>query len=250
MLFKNHVVELSEELITGMKLLYLKTIHNFSNQAFNDIESVILKQGFSLYKIKNHLDKLIPIRPKFYDMCLNSCCLFYGEFSQDQECFYCNEPRLSNQTPRKSMPYFSLTERFKIQFACSERVKELMYRWEYVSSKDKFDGILGDIFDGNIYKELCELGLFSDKRELALSISCDGYQIFKQKTDDNWIFLIINNNLSPEKRVKKENLIISFMIPGPSQPKDFNSFLQPLVEELKILKGNFIFQFKFFLLES
>ena len=98
------------------------------------------------------------------------------------------------------------------------------------------------MFDGNMYKELCEMNFFLDKRELALTISCDGYQIFKQKTDDNWIFLVINNNLAPEKRVKKENLIISFMIPGPHQPKDFNSFLLPLVEELKILKGNLIFQ--------
>nr|CAG8446845.1 3983_t:CDS:2 [Entrophospora candida] len=33
-------------------------------------------------------------------------------------------------------------------------------------------------------------------------------------TDDNWVFLVINNNLAPEVRVKKENLIISFIIPG------------------------------------
>lgn len=231
-----------DEVITGMKLLYLKTIHNFSNQAFNDIESIILKQGFSLFKIKEYLNKLIPIKPKYYDMCVNSCCLFYGKFSLDLECPYCNEPRLSNQTPRKSMPYLSLIERFKIQFAYPGRVKELMYRYEYVSDGDKIDSILGDIFDGDVYKELCEMDFFSDKRELALSISCDGYQIFKQKTDDNWIFMVINNNISPDKRVKKENLLISFMIPGPSQPKDFNSFLLPLIEELKILKGNLIFQ--------
>jgi len=50
--------------------------------------------------------------------------------------------------------------------------------------------------------------------------------------------------------VKKENLIISFMIPGPHQPKDFNSFLLPLVEELKILKGNLIFQYSKIFLQS
>ena len=241
---------MSEEVINGMKLLYLKTIHNFSNQAFNDIALNFVRQEISLFKIKKRLDKLIPIKPRFYDMCVNSCCLFYGKFSQHQECPYCNVSRFSIQTPRKSMPYLSLIERFKVQFAFPERVQELMYRWEYVSNENKTDGILGDIFDGNIYKELCEMDFFLDKRELALSISCDGYQIFKQKTDDNWIFLVINNNLSPEKRVKKENLIISFMIPGPHQPKDFNSFLAPLVEELKILKGNLIFQYSKILPQS
>jgi hypothetical protein len=136
------------------------------------------------------------------------------------------------------MPYLSLIERLKIQFNNRERVKELLYRWDYTSTNSGNDSkILGDIFDGNIYKELCGDGFFQDKREIALTVSCDGYQIFKQKTDDNWVFLIINNNLAPEVRVKKENLIISFIIPGPNQPKDFNSFLQPFIEEMKILQG-------------
>jgi hypothetical protein len=71
--------------------------------------------------------------------------------------------------------------------------------------------------------------------------SCDGYQIFKQKTDDCWLFLIINNNLHPSLRVKKENLLIPFLIPGLNQPKDFNTFLRPFVDEMKELESkNFI----------
>ena len=46
-----------------------------------------------------------------------------------------------------------------------------------------------------------------------------------QKTDDCWAFLIINNNLDPLIRVKKENLLISFLISELKQPKDFNTFL-------------------------
>jgi hypothetical protein len=215
----------------------LKTIHNFSNQAFNDISSKIIKKKISLFKAKKDLDKLVPIKPKYYEMCVNSCCLFYGKYNSSHACPICDEPRYINKKGRKYMPYLSLIDRLKIQFNNKERVKDLLYRWEYTSTNDEDDEIFGDIFDGNMYKELCEEGFFQDRRELALTVSCDGYQIFQQKTDDNWVFLIINNNLAPEVRVKKENLIISFIIPGPNQPKDFNSFLQPFIEEMKILQG-------------
>ena len=51
--------------------------------------------------------------------------------------------------------------------------------------------------------------------------------------------MFINANLPPIIRVKKENLLISSIIPGSSQPKDFNSFLRPIIDELKILQGKF-----------
>jgi hypothetical protein len=67
--------------------------------------------------------------------------------------------------------------------------------------------------------------------------STDGYQIFRQKRDDCWVILFINANLPPDMRVQKENLMITALIPGPKAPKNFNSFLQPLVDELKQLQG-------------
>jgi hypothetical protein len=36
---------------------------------------------------------------------------------------------------------------------------------------------------------------------------------------------MINNNLDPSIRVKKENLLISFLISRPKQPKEFSTFL-------------------------
>jgi len=72
-----------------------------------------------------------------------------------------------------------------------------------------------------------------------LTASLDGYQIFKQKTDDCWILLFINANLRPEDRVKKNNLLIGALIPGPNAPSDLNSFLQPVIDELRKLEGTF-----------
>lgn len=54
--------------------------------------------------------------------------------------------------------------------------------------------------------------------------------------DDCWIILFINANIPPENRVKQNNLLIGALIPGPSAPGDLNSFLYPVIEELKELE--------------
>ncbi len=54
---------------------------------------------------------------------------------------------------------------------------------------------------------------------------------------------MINNNLDPSIRVKKENLLISFLIPGPKQPKEFNTFLRSFINEMKELEGKYFILF-------
>lgn len=49
--------------------------------------------------------------------------------------------------------------------------------------------------------------------------------------------IIVNLNLHPSIRYAKENIMTSMIIPGPSKPKKFDSFLFPLVEELKSLNA-------------
>ena len=48
--------------------------------------------------------------------------------------------------------------------------------------------------------------------------------------------MFINANLPSSERVKKKNLLISAIILGPNQPKNFNSFLRPIINELKMLE--------------
>ena len=49
------------------------------------------------------------------------------------------------------------------------------------------------------------------------------------------IVLLTNLNLALDVRVLKENLMISTVIPGRKEPRDTNTFLQPLVVELQKL---------------
>src|SRR6266542_2456137 len=139
----------------------------------------------------------------------------------------------------KNISLYKVKKILKIQYNNKVRDKELLYCYEYITNKELDDNDLDDIFDGDIYKELLERNLFKNNRDIAFTISCDGYQIFKQKTDDCWAFLIINNNLDLLIRVKKENLLILFLIPEPKQLKDFNTFLRPFINEMKELEGKY-----------
>jgi hypothetical protein len=47
--------------------------------------------------------------------------------------------------------------------------------------------------------------------------------------------ILLNNNIPPTERFKKRNILLSLVIPGPQKHKDLDSFLYPLIEELKQL---------------
>ena len=137
------------------------------------------------------------------------------------------------------MVYFSIQDRFIIQYKDPTRAKQLRYRSEYIAREGyNIDGVIGDVFDSVQYKNLLRRGYFQDDRDIALLGSIDGFQLFRQKCDDCWLVLFINANLPPDERVKKENLLVTSIIPGPKAPKDFNSFMKPIVKELCLLEGN------------
>jgi len=182
-------------------------------------------KDITLYSAKKFLANKVTIATSFIDMCVDSCCAFTGQYRQLFKCPICNKPRYinqgtSNQKARKKATYFSLKDRFEIQFKDQNYVKKILYRSTYQSNGRSYN----DIFDGILYKNLCQEGFFSNPYDICLIGSTDGYQIFRQKRNDCWVFLYINANLPPDERVKKENLLIAGIIPGPNSPKKWIHF--------------------------
>ena len=102
---------------------------------------------------------------------------------------------------------------------------------------------VADIWDGSVYKELKEQYIsingkrlntkyFSDSHDLALGLSTDGFAPWRKRKYTAWPLLIINYNLPPDKRFHQNNILPVSVIPGPKKPKDVDSFLYPLIEEL------------------
>ncbi|CAG8590465.1 21011_t:CDS:2 [Gigaspora rosea] len=149
-----------------------------SNNIYQQVIVEFSNEQVSQYRAIKKLTSIVQIEPKWIDMCVKRCMVFTGNFIK----------AIFNST----------------------RSKELQYRYNYTTSPEYNNNNCGDIFDGERYKDLVENGCFSNYRDIALIESLNGYQIFRQKTDDCWIILFLNGNIPPENR---QNLLISAIIP-------------------------------------
>jgi hypothetical protein len=102
---------------------------------------------------------------------------------------------------------------------------------------------LQDVMNGGNYQRLwetpvtingqpCPYKSFEGPWDIALSLSTDGFCPFRKRKKTCWPILIYNYNLSLEIYSWIHHILCVGIIPGPYKPKDFNSFLWPLIEEL------------------
>lgn len=186
------------------------------------------------------MTRLSAIKPVEYHCCKNSCILYAGYLRNLGECPYCHTPQLNpSGNPYSTFWYIPLILQLIALFSNPITAALLLYWANYES-----DGVtIKDIFDSLFYAELCRtfvtidgvemaFRFFQDARELALGLSLDGMCPFKRRKNSCWPIILINYNLPPEIRTHLQNLICVGVIPGPHSPKDINSFLQPLIDEL------------------
>src|SRR5215216_5470843 len=89
---------ISEEVIEGLKLLYLKSLFNLSEVAYYGINEAYVKKDLSLYKVKKSLERIIGFVLIFYNMCENSCIHYTGIYESFQSCLLCSSSRYDNLT--------------------------------------------------------------------------------------------------------------------------------------------------------
>jgi hypothetical protein len=134
-----------------------------------------------------------------------------------------------------------LIHQLKLQYANPERAEDLVrYRQALQDEGANMSGTdaatLRDIWDAKLCQQLQRDGLLLKNTDVALAMSTDGVELFRKgKKHQVWPIVLQCYNLAPEQRFQEENIICSGVIPGPRKPKDIDSFLYPLIRELKIL---------------
>lgn len=223
--------------------------------------------------VDSHAAFLSGFDPVLYDCCPKSCCCYTGHLKELTACPKCGEPRFNAAgRARKKFTYIPLTPRLVGLYRNREMARKLRYRSEFIPSPvqhpvagEKCAEIrritsrgregrcycpseVRDVFDGHLYRSLCDTPVtingnpqshhfFSDKRDIAVGISTDGFTPFKRRNQSCWPIIVYNYNLPPEERFHKDNILCVGVIPGPKKPHDSDSFLWPLVEELLQLAG-------------
>jgi hypothetical protein len=181
--------------------------------------------------------------PKKYDCCIESCMAYTGRYEADSQCRFCKTSRSNaDGHPRRQFTYLPIIPRLVAMYRNCNLAEELRYRHNYKHRK----GTVNDIFDGRHYRRLRKRFVkvdgheyshryFEDAREIALGVSTDGYAPFNRRKKTCWPIIIFLYNLPPEIRFLMKHVLCAGVIPGPNKPKDFDSFLWPLIEELKKL---------------
>ena len=91
---------------------------------------------------------------------------------------------------------------------------------------------LSDVYDGRVWAEFSDF--FNVRQNYGLMLNCDWFQPFKHVSSFSIgaIYLVILN-LPRAERFKRKNVILVGLIPSMEKEPPTNSFLAPLVEELK-----------------
>ena len=96
-----------------------------------------------------------------------------------------------------------------------------------------------DVYDGKVWKDFMtvnDVPFLCAPYNFAFQLNVDWFQPFKHTQHSEGAIYLSILNLPLEERFLKEKVILVGIIPGPKEPAlHMNSFLQPLVDELKEL---------------
>lgn len=201
----------------------------------------------TLFRIQAAMARLSGIKPERFDCCENLCLAYTGQYEELDTCPFCAISRYrDNGKPRKQFLYLPFISRLTSIFSSAKVAPAYNYRAQHDRDPGHRHDRLCDTFDGHRYQQLRSENVvvdgnhllhrfFSDDRDMALGLSIDGFCPFRRRNQTCWPILLFNYNLGPDIRFHMANLLCVGVIPGPKQMTDVDSFLFPLIRDLKTL---------------
>jgi len=92
-----------------------------------------------------------------------------------------------------------------------------------------------DWFDGTTFRKMYAQGYFSKNTSIALSISTNGFQAWRQRGFEGWPIIATILTVDPSTTVQIVSHPILGITPRPGKPADLDSFLHPIAEEMNEL---------------
>lgn len=134
--------------------------------------------------------------------------------------------------PHKIYCYKSLTSSLQELLLCPGFVEDCNH-WRNRSCSNA----LRDVYDGKIWKRFQHIfgsPFLAAPFSYALMLNIDWFQPYSHTVASVGVIYLAVMNLPRHLRYKRKNMLLIGIIPGPSEPShNINSFLQPLVAELK-----------------
>ncbi|KAG2030702.1 hypothetical protein BDR03DRAFT_936586 [Suillus americanus] len=183
-----------------------------------------------------------------HHMCLNTCIAFTGPFSDLDQCPFCDSHRYDQlkleatgkQVPVREFHTIPLGPQLQAIWRDPESAGRMHYRrertaaiFQYLQQHDGKLHIIDDFICGSNYLEAVMQGRINEN-DMVLMSSMDGAQLYRSKISDCWIYIWVILDHHPSRPYKKQYVLPGGVIPGPKNPQNFDSFLFPGNEGLRI----------------
>jgi len=264
--FYNLIEESKQELYPGcetfsklsfiIRLYLLKCLYGWSNTSFNALLE-LLREAMPFLNIPDTFNKTksmikdLGMDYKKIDACPNDCMIYWKDHENDTSCHVCGAPRWieneeenheveknhkSHKVSAKVLRHFPLIPRLQRLFMCSKTASSLS--WHHRDRLD--DGKLRHPADGEAWKEFdkCHPEFAVEARNIRLGLASDEFNPFRTMNVNytTWPVVLMPYNFPPWMCMKAEYFMLSLLIPGRKSPgNDIDVYLQPLIEELKVL---------------
>lgn len=166
--------------------------------------------------------------------CTNGCVAFTGARGGASACDACGAARYKrNGAPARTVKYWSLTAWLTAMLADPQLgpgMVEALAKARQAAA-EPVTGVR-DWYDGSNFRTAVANGLFNSDTSVALTMSTDGFEAWRQLGCQGWPVVANILNLKPSTRTKVVSQVLLTITPGPKQPVDLDSFLRPIAGEL------------------
>lgn len=196
----------------------------------------------SFYHTKKLINEL-GLKYEKIDACPNDCMLYWKDRKNDVCCKECGYSRYTNEgslngkkVPAKVLRYFPLKGRLQRLYMSRHTADHMT--WHH--TKRTKDGTMKHPADSPAWQELDKRypDFALEPRNVRMGLASDGFNPFgnMSSTHSTWPVVMAVYNLPPWLCMKQPYLMLSLLIPGPKSPGNkIDVFLEPLIEELKLL---------------
>lgn len=169
-------------------------------------------------------------------LCIHYYCSFCLTYIDSKTLKVCpNGSCLCDLTNKKSLAYFveiPILQQLKTFFSRPTFYDDIQHRFR---RKKKAKDNIEDVYDGNLYKELCAKGILNSGDNISFLMNTDGVPVFKSSKVSIWPLYFVINELDYHKRIARENMLFAGLWFGEKKPAMW-TFLKPHIKALDELE--------------
>jgi len=104
-----------------------------------------------------------------------------------------------------------------------------------LDDSEKARTVFQDFFHGDIYRDLVKKGIIKSPMDIFVSLGVEGYEAWRQSGYQGWSIMLTIMRMPTSTPFKIASQPLLTVTLGPQMPKDLESFLHHVTEELNLL---------------